>query len=433
MEYLFRRKTRLSYKIPQQKNSTFAAQIHRMRLHRNLVYTTIDSLNAIFNEGEYADKVVARALKKDKRWGSHDRKFVAETIYEIVRWKRLYSEIADVKEPFDREDLWRIFAVWAVLRGFPIPDWRQLEGTPERKIKGRFDELSKNRVYRESIPDWIDELGVKELGEEKWSKEIAAQNQPAKVILRVNTLKTTKEQLRAILMDLDIDTEYIKGHDDALVLKERANVFLTDAFKNGFFEVQDANSQLVAAFLDVKPGMRVVDTCAGAGGKALHMASLMENKGQLIAMDLYESKLKQLKIRAKRNGAFNIEYKIIDSTKVIKKLQEKADRVLIDAPCSGLGVLKRNPDAKWKLQPEFIDNIRKVQAEVLESYSRIVKPGGKLVYATCSVLPSENQEQVEKFLKTENGKKFTFIKDQKILASESGFDGFYMALLERKV
>jgi 16S rRNA (cytosine967-C5)-methyltransferase len=404
-----------------------------MRLHRNLVYTTIDSLHAIFNEGEYADKVVARALKKDKRWGSHDRKFVAETIYEIVRWKRLYSEIADVKEPFDREDLWRIFAVWAVLRGFPIPDWRQLEGTPERKIKGRFDELSKNRVYRESIPDWMDELGVKELGEEKWSKEIAAQNQPAKVILRVNTLKTNKEKLRAILMDLDIETEFLKDQPDALVLKERANVFLTDAFKEGFFEVQDANSQLVAAFLDVKPGMRVVDTCAGAGGKALHMASLMENKGQLIAMDLYESKLKQLKLRAKRNGAFNIEYKIIDSTKVIKKLQEKADRVLIDAPCSGLGVLKRNPDAKWKLQPEFIDNIKKVQAEVLESYSRIVKPGGKLVYATCSILPSENQEQVERFLTTENGKKFNFVKDQKILASESGFDGFYMALLERKM
>jgi len=403
-----------------------------MRLHRNLVYTTIDSLNAIFNDGEYADKVVARALKKDKRWGSHDRKFVAETIYEIVRWKRLYSEIADVKEPFDRDDLWRIFAVWAVLRGYPIPDWRQLEGTPERKIKGRFDELSKVRVYKESIPDWMDELGVKELGEQAWAKEIAAQNQPAKVILRVNTLKTTKEKLRAILMDLDIETDYLTDQPDALVLKERANVFLTDAFKEGFFEVQDANSQLVAAFLDVKPGMRVVDTCAGAGGKTLHLASLMENKGQLIAMDLYESKLKQLKLRAKRNGAFNIEYKIIDSTKVIKKLQEKADRVLIDAPCSGLGVLKRNPDAKWKLQPEFIDNIRKVQAEVLESYSRIVKPGGKLVYATCSVLPSENQEQVKHFLTTENGKNFTLVKDSKILASDSGFDGFYMALLERK-
>jgi len=403
-----------------------------MRLHRNLVYTTIDSLNAIFNEGEYADKVVARALKKDKRWGSSDRKFVAETIYEIVRWKRLYAEIADVKDPFNREDLWRMFAVWAVLRGYPIPDWRQLEGTPERKIKGRFDELSKIRKMRESIPDWMDEVGVQELGEELWTKEIAAQNKQAQVILRVNTLKITKEKLRAILMDLNIETEFLNDQPDALVLKERANVFLTDAFKQGLFEVQDASSQLVAAFLDVQPGMRVVDTCAGAGGKTLHMASLMQNKGQLIAMDLYESKLKQLKLRAKRNGAFNIEYRIIDSTKVIKKLYEKADRVLIDAPCSGLGVLKRNPDSKWKLQPEFIDNIRKVQAEVLESYSRIVKPGGKLVYATCSVLPSENQEQIKKFLNTENGKKFNFIKDSKVLASQSGFDGFYMALLERK-
>jgi 16S rRNA (cytosine967-C5)-methyltransferase len=404
-----------------------------MRLHRNLVYTTIDSLHAIFNEGEYADKVVARALKKDKRWGSTDRKFVAETIYEIVRWKRLYAEIAEVKEPFDRDNVWRMFATWAVLRGYPIPDWRQLEGTPERKIKGRFDELSKIRALKESIPDWMDELGVKELGEKVWATEISAQNQPAKVILRVNTLNTTKEKLRAILMDLNIETEFLKDQPDALVLKERANVFLTDAFKQGLFEVQDANSQLVAAFLDVKPGMRVVDTCAGAGGKTLHLASLMENKGQLIAMDLYESKLKQLKLRAKRNGAFNIEYKIIDSTKVIKKLAEKADRVLIDAPCSGLGVLKRNPDAKWKLQPEFIDNIKKVQAEVLESYSRIVKPGGKLVYATCSILPSENQEQVNHFLTTPMGKNFTFVKDSKILASESGFDGFYMALLERKI
>ncbi len=414
------------------KCNTFAPQLQKMRLHRNLVYTTIDGLNAIFNEGEYADKVVARSLKKDKRWGSSDRKFVAETIYEIVRWKRLYSEIAEVKEPFDRDNLWRIFSVWAVLRGYPIPDWRQLEGTPERKIKGRFDELSKIRAVKESIPDWMDELGIKELGEKLWATEITAQNQPAKVILRVNTLKTTKEKLRAILMDLNIATEYLKDQPDALVLKERANVFLTDAFRDGFFEVQDANSQLVAAFLEVEPGMRVVDTCAGAGGKTLHLASLMENKGQLIAMDLYESKLKQLKLRAKRNGAFNIEYRIIDSTKVIKKLYEKADRVLIDAPCSGLGVLKRNPDAKWKLQPEFIDNIKKVQAEVLENYSRIVKPGGKLVYATCSILPSENQLQVEKFLTTENGKNFTFIKDSKILASESGFDGFYMALLQRK-
>ena len=404
-----------------------------MRLHRNLVFTTIDSLMAIFNEGEYADKVVARALKKDKRWGSHDRKFVAETIYEIVRWKRLYVEIAEVKEPFDRDNIWRIFAVWAVLRGYNLPDWKYFEETPVRRIKGRFDELTKTRKFKESIPDWMDELGVKELGEAIWSKELAAQNEQAKVILRVNKLKTTKEKLRAILMDLNIETEFHVEYPDALILTERANVFLTDAFKEGFFEVQDASSQLVAYFLDVQPGMRVVDTCAGAGGKTLHLASLMENKGQLIAMDLYESKLKQLKIRAKRNGAFNIEPRVIESTKTIKKLHEKADRVLIDAPCSGLGVLKRNPDSKWKLQPEFIENIKKIQAEVLENYSKIVKPGGKLVYATCSILPSENQEQIKHFLTTDIGKEFTFVKDRKVLAHESGFDGFYMALLERKI
>lgn len=403
-----------------------------MRLHRNLVFTTIDSLMAIFNEGEYADKVVARALKKDKRWGSHDRKFVAETIYDIVRWKRLYVEIAEVKEPFDRDKIWRIFAVWAVLRGYNLPDWKYFEETPVRRIKGRFDELTKTRKFKESIPDWMDELGVKELGEEIWTKELAAQNQQAKVILRVNRLKTTKEKLRAMLMDLNIETEFHSDYPDALILTERANVFLTDAFKDGLFEVQDASSQLVAYFLDVQPGMRVVDTCAGAGGKTLHLASLMENKGQLIAMDLYESKLKQLKIRAKRNGAFNIEPRVIESTKTIKKLHEKADRVLIDAPCSGLGVLKRNPDSKWKLQPEFIENIKKIQAEVLENYSKIVKPGGKLVYATCSVLPSENQEQIKHFLTTEIGKEFTFVQDRKVLAHESGFDGFYMALLERK-
>lgn len=388
---------------------------------------------AIFNEGEYADKVVARALKLDKRWGSNDRKFVAETIYDIVRWKRLYAEIAEVKKfPIERDNVWRMFAVWATLKGYTLPDWKYFEGTPVRRIKGKFDELSKERKFKESIPDWMDEIGVKELGEAVWSKEIAAQNEQAKVILRVNTLKTTKEKLQAILKESNIETIFLKEYPSALVLKERANVFLTNAFKDGLFEVQDASSQLVAELLDIKPGMRVVDTCAGAGGKSLHIASLLENKGQIIAMDLYESKLKQLKQRAKRNGVHNIETRVIESTKTIKKLHEKADRVLIDAPCSGLGVLKRNPDSKWKLQPEFIDNIRQVQAEVLENYAKIVKPGGKLVYATCSVLPSENQEQVKKFLTTETGKSFTFVEDRKVLAHESGFDGFYMALLERK-
>ncbi len=403
-----------------------------MRLHRNLCFSVIDGLTLIFNEGKYADKVIQQLLKRDKRWGSRDRAFVAETTYDIVRWKRLYAEIAEVKEPFDRDNLWRMFAVWATLKGIKLPDWKYFEKTPTRKIKGRFDELSKIRKFRESIPDWIDNVGLEELGEAKWTKEIAMQNEQADVILRTNTLKTTKEKLQNSLFDQGIETEPIKGYNSALKLTERANVFVTDAFKNGFFEVQDASSQLVADFLDVKPGMKVVDTCAGAGGKTLHIASLMENKGQIVAMDIYESKLKKLKIRARRNGVHNVELKVIDSTKPIKKLYNKADRVLIDAPCSGLGVLRRNPDAKWKLEPEFLDSIRVTQQEVLQLYSRMVKPEGKLVYATCSVLPSENQNQVETFLKSEAGANFSLIKDKKVLAHTSGFDGFYMALLERK-
>jgi 16S rRNA (cytosine967-C5)-methyltransferase len=402
-----------------------------MKLHRNLVFATIDSLDLIFNENKQADKVLKNTLKRDKRWGARDRAFIAETTYDIVRWKRLYSEIAEVREPFDRPNLFRLFAVWATLNGIAIPEWKQFEDTPTRRIKGKFDELSKIRKYRESIPDWLDELGQKEL-DKKWDKEIAALNQQADVVLRVNTLKTTVDKLQNELADLDIETEILKGYPDALKLKERTNVFTTDAFKNGHFEVQDASSQKVAEILDAKPGMRVIDACAGAGGKSLHIATMMENKGQLISMDIYENKLNELKRRARRNDIFNIETRVIDSTKVIKKLIDKADKVLIDAPCSGLGVLKRNPDAKWKLQPEFLDNIRATQKELLDSYSRMVKPGGQLVYATCSILPSENEMQVKAFLAREEGKNFTLINEEKIMPSKSGFDGFYISLLQKK-
>ncbi|GMN09223.1 class I SAM-dependent methyltransferase [Croceitalea sp. MTPC9] len=402
-----------------------------MRLHRNLVFAVIDALGMIFNENEYADKVIEKVLRYDKRWGSRDRGFIAETTYDIVRWKRLYAEIAEVNAPYSRQNLFRLFTVWCVLRGIQLPDWKQLEETPVRRIKGRFDELSKIRKFRESIPDWMDERGEKALGKDLWTKEIAALNAQAEVILRTNTLKTTKQELRKLLKAEEIETETISGVKDALKLIERKNVFVTQAFKNGLFEVQDASSQLVAPFLEVAPGQRVVDACAGAGGKTLHLASLMENKGQLIAMDIYESKLKKLKVRTRRNGVHNVEGRAIDSTKVIKKLHNSADRVLLDAPCSGLGVIRRNPDSKWKLQPEFIEKIKGVQHDILRSYSKMVKPGGKMVYATCSILPEENSDQVQSFLDSEEGKTFNFEKEQNIYASEHGFDGFYMALLHK--
>ncbi len=402
-----------------------------MKLHRNLVFAAVDALSMIFNDGEQADKVLRKVLKFDKRWGSRDRSFIAETVYDIVRWKRLYSEIAEVKAPYSRPNLFRLFAVWATLRGIEVPDWKQMEPIPTRRIKGKFDELSQIRKYRESIPDWLDEAGSKALGK-KWDAELAALNTQAEVILRTNTLKTTIKELRNELADLDIDTVPVDGHPEALKLVERKNVFVTDIFKKGHFEVQDASSQKVAHYLDVKEGMRVVDACAGAGGKTLHLSALMENKGQIIAMDIYEGKLKELKRRSKRAGAHNIETRVIESTKVFKKLYGSADRVLIDAPCTGLGTIKRNPDLKWKLEETFVQKVIERQAQLLENYSKIVKDGGKMVYATCSIFPQENQEQIANFLATEQGSHFELEKDETISPAVSGYDGFYMALLSRK-
>ena len=400
-----------------------------MRLHRNLVFPVVDAISLIFNDGEYADKVVEKTLKRDKRWGARDRKFVAETIYDMVRWKRLYNEIAGTKDHYTSENIWKNFTVWAVLKGIQLPDWNQFKGVPIRRIKGKFDSLQGRRVMRESIPDWMDSLCVEALGEKRWNEEITALNKPAQVVLRTNTLRTSKENLKIVLEKEEIDTQFIPGYKDALELVERANVFRTNAFRSGLFEVQDASSQLVAEYLEVESGMRVIDTCAGAGGKTLHLAALMQNKGQLIATDIYESKLKKLKVRARRNGVHNITTKVLDTTKVFKKMRNSADRVLIDAPCSGLGVLKRNPDSKWKLQPEFIDKIIQTQATILQDYSKLVKKDGKLVYATCSILPSENEDQVQKFLNKNTD--FQLIKEKKVSPARSGFDGFYMALLQR--
>jgi 16S rRNA (cytosine967-C5)-methyltransferase len=403
-----------------------------MRLHRNLVFATIDSLHSIFNEQKPADKVLRSVLKRDKRWGSRDRSFIAETTYDIVRWKRLYQEIAEVKPPFDRENLFRLFVVWATLRGILLPDWKQFEGKPTRKIKGRFDALSKVRVLRESIPDWLDALGLEAHGKEQWTKELHELNRQAEVVLRTNTLKTSRKDLAQTLKAEDIDTKLAGETPEGLILTQRSNVFTTSAFKSGLFEVQDINSQRVAHYAQVKPGMRVIDACAGAGGKSLHLSALMENKGQIIALDIFTYKLEELKRRARRNGAHNIETRLIDSRKTIKKLQSSADLVLIDAPCTGTGVLKRNPDAKWKLSEEFLEEVTKTQQNILFDYSAMVKPKGTLIYATCSILPQENQEQVKQFLSSERGQEFTLISQKTLLPSATGFDGFFMARLEKK-
>jgi 16S rRNA (cytosine967-C5)-methyltransferase len=175
--------------------------------------------------------------------------------------------------------------------------------------------------------------------------------------------------------------------------------------------------------------MRVIDACAGAGGKTLHLAARMKNKGKIIAMDVEQWKLDELMKRARRAGVSNLEPRLIDSSKVVKRLENSADRLLLDVPCSGLGVLKRNPDAKWKLSEGFINEVRDLQQHILNDYCTMLKPGGFMVYSTCSILPSENEKQIQSFLKGRKGT-FTLLREDHLWPSD-GFDGFYMALLRR--
>ena len=395
-----------------------------MKLHNNTIRGVHQALEAIFEEGHYADKVIERTLKSNPKWGAKDRSFIAETTYEMVRWWRLVNFLSPSKDP------WDLFGTYWLMQGQELPEWDEFARLQPEKIKSKYESITDPGLL-ESIPDWLQTLGSKELGD-KWESEIHALNEEAEVVLRVNTLKTTRERLKNILQADGIGTYLVKGYPDALVLEARQNVFRHPSFKEGLFEVQDASSQLVAAALQVEPGMRVIDACAGAGGKSLHLAALMGNKGKVISMDVEEWKLQQAKLRARRNGVFIFEPKVIEGTKTIKRLKESADRLLLDVPCSGLGVLRRNPDTKWKLSPESIQKVQETQQEILQSYPSMLKKGGQLVYATCSILPSENEEQVSKFLASEAGKDFELLEDRKVLAQESGFDGFYIARLLKK-
>lgn len=397
-----------------------------MKLYRNLSEAVIQGLESIFTEHKYADKVIEKILKSNPKWGARDRRFIAETIYDIVRWHRLFKEISDAQD----DDFWRLLGVWCLWNNTEFPDWEEFAGLSRKKIEANYEKLKDVRKIRESIPDWLDELGEKELGSE-WDKELAALNEEAKVVLRVNTLKVSRKELQEQLEDLEnIQTEAPADFPDALILEQRQNIFTRQQFKDGLFEVQDAGSQAIAPFLRVEQGQRVVDACAGGGGKTLHLAALMNNKGRIIAMDTEAWKLDELKKRARRAGVGNIEPRVIESSKTIKRLENSADRLLLDVPCSGLGVIKRNPDAKWKLTPEFIERVKELQQHILVDYSTMLKKGGLMVYSTCSLLPSENEKQVETFLASRLD---TFeLIEQKWLKPSEGFDGFYMALIKRK-
>jgi len=411
-----------------------------MKLHFPVAHIIVQALSQTFGQSLYTDKVIERLFKSNRKLGARDRRFVAETIYEIVRWWRFLWATLDPAESssshsdsHSERDLWKLLGAYLLLQGSQdraLPTWEEFKGLDPEKIRRNAQAARLVPPLRESVPDWLYAQGCEELGEAVWGEWLAALNRPAPVVLRANRLKTTREALARRLADEGIATDPAPRAADGLILRERRNVFTSAAFASGLFEIQDGASQQVAPLLAVTPGMRVIDACAGGGGKTLHLASLMGNKGKIISMDIHEKKLVELKKRAARGGVDIVETKLIEGTKTIKRLEKSADRLLLDVPCSGLGVLRRNPDAKWKLNPEKMAHLRNLQAEILSSYSSIAKPGGRMIYATCSCLPSENERQIEIFLK-EHGTSWTLIEEKKFAPGQDGYDGFYAAALER--
>ena len=407
-----------------------------MKVHRNLVEQVVGVLQAVFAGGVPAERAVDACLKSQGKWGSRDRRMFAECVYDLVRWWRLYWNLAALPdaefflpEGITAERVWRVWGVYWLDRGHALPAFEELAGLNSAPPGERRAAIP-SAAIRAAIPDWLDSHGEAELGGE-WRSLLDALNGPAEVFLRTNTLRNSRTQLRQILATEGIETAEVAAAPDALRLPNRRNLAASPAYRQGRFEIQDAASQQIAPLLRARPGQVVIDACAGAGGKTLHLAALMQNRGRIIALDLHPSRLEELHARALRNGVTLVETRVIANPSVIKRLTDTADAVLLDVPCSGLGVLRRKPETKWRLTPDELDRLLALQRQILDDYSVLARPGGTLVYATCSVLPSENQRQVQAFL-ARHGDAWLLEEERHWRPDHEGFDGFYAARLIRR-
>jgi len=416
-----------------------------------------------------ADRVVSRYFRAEPQLGNRDRALIAESAFAILRRKNEFSQFAFSGEGSQARRLALLGLLAALSEGglgsanraeSAIADLAHVLKPGEYEWLQRFatvDPTALNPLVRNNLPEWLWDAFGKYPGEETREELAKCLMHPALLDLRANTMKTTREQL---LLDMNalggryqaIPTPYAP---DGVRIMGKPALQNTVGFKAGMFEVQDEGSQLLAYLLAPKRGEMVVDFCAGAGGKTLAIGALMRSTGRLYALDTSERRLANLKPRQARSGLSNVHPVWIDSendTKV-KRLAGKIDRVLVDAPCSGMGTLRRNPDIKWRQTPAGILELNQKQMNILASASRLLKPGGRLVYATCSLLPQENQAIAEDFLAKHpdfevvpaaQALKALFPKDQIPLGCSPdnpwwqlwphihGTDGFFGAIFEKK-
>lgn len=387
-------------------------------ISNDLKYT----IKIIFKDNIYATKAIMKTLKSKKEWSDTKKGLFSETIYDILRyWRFLWFLVGKEPSYIDR-DLNNLLGAYLF--------YRRIKNYNNKEFIKQASQTDKIRAIKESIPNWLDEICAIELGN-KWDNVLKALNQKPDLIIRVNTLRSTVDKLIKTLKDENVQSKEINNIPDALIIQNKINIYKLNSFKEGFFEVQDIASQMVSRFFNPKPGLLVVDACAGEGSKTLHLSALMKNRGRIIAMDTQEWKLNELKRRARKASAYNIETRLISSSKSYKRLTEKVDKILIDVPCSGLGTLRRNPDIKWKLSLSDLERLKKLQSELLNKYSNLLKKGGQMVYSTCSILPSEGEEQIKNFLKNQKDN-YILIKEKRYWPNLDNTDGFYMALIERK-
>ena len=429
---------------------------------------SIEILTDVFAKPERpADAVVGDAMRARKYVGGGDRRSIAERVYGVLRrraqiewWlERARSELGvtpRLRVFLDvlLSDGWNLSQLEHALDTgrYRPASLAQVERDVLRRLEGHtWDHPGQPRAVRLNIPEWIEPLFEAAFGD-RFEPEVAALAKPASVDLRVNVLRAGRDEARAALANYEIESDATPLSPWGLRLKSRLSVVATQPFRDGMVEIQDEGSQIVGLLVDARPGMQVMDYCAGAGGKTLAIAARMENKGRIVACDVSTGRLERSAVRLRRAGVHNVERRPLDAEgrKWLKRNEAKFDRVLVDAPCTGTGTWRRNPDGRWTLSPLEIEELPPKQSEILEAAARLVKPGGRLIYATCSLLPVENEEQVAAFLAAHAD--FAALPARQVWAeavgtpfpdaassgaylrltpARHGTDGFFAAILER--
>ena len=417
-----------------------------MRLPPAIVAKTEEVLRDILRFTAPADVTLSRFFKDNPRFGGRERGVIAEAVYAVLRNKSFFTDFASG----GNTPSMRRLALLGLAETAGIDAIGGLT-EDETHFLTRIKEVDRSLLpgpIRANLPQWLFDKLVNQFGEAEALELAAVLNTPAPLDLRVNSIKAGRDEVMAKLAEAPIAAEPMPYAPLGLRVLKKPALQNLPLFKEGAIEVQDEGSQVLSQIVGARRGEMVVDFCAGAGGKTLALGAMMRNTGRLYAFDVSEKRLSKLKPRMARSGLSNIQSVLIAHERdvKVKRLAGKVDRVLVDAPCSGLGTLRRNPDVKWRQKPDAVAEMQEKQASILDGASRLVKGGGRLVYATCSLLNEENDFIVEQFL--ESHPDFELVPMNKVLAEQKidlemdkylkllphkhQTDGFFAAVLERK-